>query len=408
MRTVEPTRLVRADWRGLVRKKPAVPGLVLAAWAALVMNALTFAGVGVLLLPIPVVVGQLISQGSLVLALFLALAANQRKLLRPNMFLVLLTVFAILGLMVSVHNEFVLGSMYRASRFFLFTLVLWLLTPWWGRRDMLLLRCHRYVLWVVLGTVLIGAAVAPGRAFSFEGRLAGILWPIWPTGVAHVAAILFGTSVVLWICHEITGRHASIALAISGAVLIATHTRTAVVGTLVGLVVALVSLFLGHVRARRLSAVGVAAAATAAAFFASGLTTWALRGQSAHQASQLTGRTKAWAAVFDAERPKMEELFGSGLSNQSINGISIDSSWVATFYDLGVLGVVLQAAIFLVLFAMAATSQRGTQRAAGLFLIGYVLVASLTETGVGTASPYLLDLAVAAAMLSPPLQRRAT
>lgn len=402
-----PTPLVRAQWRRPADNKSAVPGLVLAAWAALVVNALTFAGIGVMLLPIPVMVGQLITQGSLVLALFLALAANPRGLLRPNLFLVLLTVFAVLGLMVSVHNEFVVGSTYRASRFLLFILVLWLLTPWWGRPDMLLLRCHRRVYWIVLGTVLVGAAMAPGQAFSFQGRLAGVLWPMWPTGVAHVGAILFGSSVLLWMCRMITGRHASVALAISGAVLVATHTRTATVGTLLGLAVATASLFLGNARARRVSAFSAVTTVVAATFFASALTTWALRGQTAHEARQLTGRTDAWAAVFAAQRPTMQELFGSGLSNQSINGRSIDSGWVATFYDLGLLGVVIQAAVFLVLIAMAVTKQRGPQRAVGLFLVSYVLVASLTETGVGTASLYLLDLTVAAVLLSPPLPRGA-
>lgn len=385
-----------------------MPWLLLAVWGALFLNVLPFTASSQLLVPVPDAAGKLVTQASLVLALLLALAANRRGLVLPGVFVVLLTVLAVLGLVASSSSDFVVGSTYRASRFFAFILVLWLLTPWWGRADMLILRCHRRILWIVLGTVIAGAAVAPGRAFAFEGRLAGILWPIWPTGVAHLAAVLFGTSVVLWMCHVITGRHASVALVISGSVLIATHTRTAVAGTLVGLAVATASLFLGQVRARRVSAFGALTTLALATFFASGLTTWALRGQSTHQVGELTGRTRVWSAVFDTPRPLAEQLFGSGISNQSFDGKPIDSSWVSTFYDLGVVGVVVQAALFLVLVAMAATSQRGPRRAAGLFLIGYVLVASLTETGVGTASPYLLDLAVAAALLSPPPPRGAT
>ena len=392
--------LVGGRRRVTPRKAPALPWPLIAVWGALVCNVLAFGDSSLMVFPIPNVVGKLITQGSLVLALLLVLAVNRRGLVAPNLFLGLLSILVVIGLVVSTHNEFIVGSVYRACRFLCFVVVLWLTTPWWGRRDMLILRCHRRVLWIILGTVVVGAVLSPGRAFSFEGRLADVLWPILPTGVAHVAAILFGTSVVLWMCHVITGRHAAVALVVAGVVLVATHTRTAVAGTMFGLAVATASLFVGHVRARRLSAFSAATTIVASTFFASGLTTWAMRGQSAYQASQFTGRTTAWAAVFDTQRPKIQELFGSGFSNQSINGLPIDSSWVATFYDLGVVGVVIQAALFLILFAMAVTNQRGPQRAVGLFLVGYVLVASLTESGVGTPSPYLLDLTIAAALLS--------
>ena len=35
-----------------------------------------------------------------------------------------------------------IGTDYRAFRLIGFRLVLWLLTPWWGRRDLLLLECQ--------------------------------------------------------------------------------------------------------------------------------------------------------------------------------------------------------------------------------------------------------------------------
>jgi hypothetical protein len=208
--------------------------------------------------------------------------------------------------------------------------------------------------------------------------------------------------VVLWICRVITGRHASLALVISGAVLIATHTRTAVLGTVVGLIVATASLLLGNVRARRVALVSGAATAVAAMFFASALTTWALRGQRADQVGELTGRTKVWSGVFETPRALVEEVFGSGLSNQSFNGLSIDSSWVSMFVDQGLVGVFLLTTVMLLLFIMAATRERGPERAAALFLLTYCVVASFTETGLGAAAPYQLDLVLAAALLVPP------
>jgi len=396
--TRSPGRLVGHELWATPRKTPAVPVLLLVAWGLLFVNATAFGGGGVLGIPRPV--GQMITQGSLPLALICALAVNPRGLVRPNVFLVLLTMLAVLGVMVSIHSEFFMGSTYRALRFLLSVTVLWLLTPWWGRRDMLLLRCHRHILWTVLGTVFLGAAVAPGAAFSFQGRLAGVLWVIPPTGVAHVAGVLFGTSVVLWMCRVITTRHATIALLVTGAVLVATHTRTAMVATLLGLAVATGSLFLGHVRARRVSAFTAACVVAATTVFASGLTSWALRGQSAEQLGQLTGRTNVWSAVFDGPRSLMEQLFGSGMSDQSFNGLPIDSTWVSKYVDQGLFGVLIVTALLLLLLVVAPTRERGPERAAALFLVVYCLVASITEVGVGAPTTYQLDLVVAAALLA--------
>ncbi len=104
----------------------------LPAWAALYVNVLTFVGTGLLVL-IPQSIGQLIAQGMLLVALVLALLANPGMVVRPNIYLTLLSVMAVLALMASIHNEFIVGSTYRAIRLILFVGVLWLLTPWWGQ-----------------------------------------------------------------------------------------------------------------------------------------------------------------------------------------------------------------------------------------------------------------------------------
>jgi hypothetical protein len=48
------------------------------------------------------------------------------------------------------------------------------------------------------------------------------------------------------------------------------------------------------------------------------------------------------------------------------------------------------------------THRRGIRRAVALFLVAYCLVASISETGLGDASPYLLNLVVAASLLAAP------
>ena len=368
---------------------------------ALFLNVLAFSGVPTVS-PIPVIVGQLVTQGAVLAAFVLALLANPRGVIRPNLFLVLLTMLAVVALMVSIHNEFVLGSTFRACRLLVFIAVLWLLTAWWGRSDFALLRAHLTCLRVVLGTVLIGAIVAPGLAFSYDGRLSGVLWPIPPTQVAHYAAVLLGCTVVLWFGGAVRSRTASLTLLIAGAVLIGTHTRTALVAMIVGLAVAGASMFLGHARVRRTSGLLGVIAVVAGVLFAPLIVTWLWRGETFEEASQLTGRTKVWESILAVQRPRIEELFGSGLSNKSFEGLPIDSNWLAVYVDQGWFGIVIDAALLITLLFLAATHRSGLRRALALFLVLYCLVASITETGLGDASPYLLELFLAASLLAAP------
>lgn len=384
----------------------SVPRLLWLAWGALFVNVLT-PSANPTLVPIPHSLNQLFAQGSLFVAIASALLVNPRLVIRPTLFMALLSVMSVMAVIVSLHSDFLLGSSYRAVRLLGFVTCLWLLTPWWGRSDLMLLRVHRLSLGVALGSVGIGAVLATGKAFSYEGRLSGAIWPMEPTGVAHYAAVLFGTSILLWMCRVIRGRHALLTIGFSAAILLGTHTRTALVGALAGLTVGTASLVLGHARARRTSVSTLAAVAVGGVFFAPQILTWAARGQSAQQASELTGRTSVWTAVSDTSRPTMNLLFGSGLSNKSFNGVAIDSSWVATYLDLGWAGVALGAGFLLSLLALAFSRPRGPRRAIALFLITYCMVSSLTETGLGDASPFLLDLVVAGSLLVPDPKRGA-
>jgi hypothetical protein len=377
-----------------------VPRLLLLAWGALFFNVLAPSG-NPTILPVPHFISQGMAQGSLLLALVLALLANPRIVIRPNLFLVLLSVMAVVAFLASIHSEFLVGSTYRGIRLLGYVLCLWLLTPWWGRRDLVLLRAHRLCLWAAVASVVVGAALAPGKAFSSEGRLSGAVWPIPPPQVAHYAAVLLGTSAILWMCRVIGGRHALIGIVASVAVLLGTHTRTALLGAIVGVAVASASLFLGHARVRRTSLSTLVIGLVVGTLFAQQIISWAARGQSAEDASQLTGRTKVWTALFEHERSLPSQIFGSGLSNKSFGGLPIDSNWVATYFDLGWFGIVVQVMFILLLLLMAATHVRGVRRAVALFLTIYCLVASFTETGPSDASPYVLDLVIAASLLVP-------
>jgi O-antigen ligase len=383
---------------------PAVVGPLLRgplpAWAALFLNVMPFQGTSVL--PIPHSIGQAMAQGALLLALVLAMLANPGMVIRPNVVLMLLGTMAVLALMVSVHNEFPVGSSYRAVRLVLFVVVLWLLTPWWGRPELPLLRAHLLILKVILASVWLGAALGPGPALTANKRLTGVVWPIPPPQVAHYAAMLIGCTIVLWFCGLVGGRSTALTLIAAAAALVATHTRTALLALLLGLLLAGASLFLGHARVRRTAAVVVLVGLAAWTIFSPLNVSWLARGQSTEDLAQLTGRTKVWAAIAARQTTMLQELFGSGLGNKSFDGLPIDSNWVATHLELGRVGVALVVAVLLVIFLAAWTRPAGPRRAIAIFIVVYCVVASFTETGLGDASPYLLDLAVAASLVAVP------
>jgi hypothetical protein len=367
-------------------------------WSLLFLNALTFYP-DVSFIHIPSIVGKGIQQGSLFAAFLMALAVNRRLILRPNVFLLLVTLLPIEALVTSLDASH-LGTVYRTLRLVAFVVILWLLTPWWGRRDLLIARCHLFALSIVLGSVVIGLVASPGHALA-AGRLTGALWPIPPTEVAHYAAILIGLIAVLWLCGHLRGPATAIIVAAASAILILTHTRTALVGLVAGLLVAGLSLIVAKARVRRAFAVGAVTVATAITTLSSFIATWLARGEGTAELADLTGRTKVWGPLLALPRDKFQVLFGSGLSNDSFNGLPIDSNWLASYSDQGLFGVVLCAAIIMFLLVVAWFQPRGVRRALALFLITYCIVASFTEVGFTQVSPYLLDLTVAASLLVP-------
>ena len=383
------------------------PGLrrVGVIWALLFFNVITPAGGSIL--PIPHRVNQLIIQGALFLALVLALTINPRMRIRPNWFLGLYTLLAISSLMMSVR--FVgLGTTYRGFRLIAFILVLWLLTPWWGRRDLFVLRSQMRFLLVVLASVAAGLFIAPGKELG--GRLSGVLWPIPPTQVAHFAAEIAGLAILLWFCRLMSGRRALMLAVPASIILVLTHTRTALTAMLVGLIVASTSLFLAKRRVRNTLAtaliVVVLIVVPASPFIAS----WLTRGESGQQLSSLTGRTQAWSSVLSTHRPTTNVIFGNGISNDSVtnssdpktNGLPIDSSWISIYQDQGFVGEILVSAILVLLLLTALFRARGPTRAIALFLIVYCIIAGTSESGLGGASQYLLDLTLAASLLTFP------
>jgi len=370
-------------------------------WGLLVLNTIGYSGA---IVHIPTVVGKGITQGALPVALIVALAANRRVIVRPNVFLCLVTLLALEAILTSTQAHFA-GTIYRTFRLAEFVAVLWLISPWWGRRDLLLVRFHLKAYTVVLGSVILGALVAPGLAFA-GGRLEGALWFIPTTQVAHYAAVTIGLVVVLWFCGLVTGRVTVPVVAVTGVMLILTHTRTALIGLIAGILVAGLSMILAKARVRKLFvALGIVAAIVIMTL-SSVITTWLARGQGAEELTKLTGRTLVWSALLAFPRDRFQQIFGFGLTNSSFNGLPIDSNWVSSYQEQGLFGVTVCAAILLFLLVTAYFQPSGVERALALFLVTYCLVASFTEDGFTDATTYLLELMLAASMLSASAARR--
>jgi hypothetical protein len=391
--TLQPRRAVPVLRRVEARER-RIPRLVAATWGLMLLNALGYTGTFV---HIPSIVGKAITQGALPIALLLALSINRKIIIRPNIALCLITLLPLEAIISAMAPEY-FGSVYRTFRLIEFVAVLWLLTPWWGRKDVLLVRCHLGWLAVVLLSVLLGVFIAPGHAIG-GGRLSGVLWEIPPTQVAHYAAVATGLVVVFWLCGEASGRLTLSVVVVGGAMLVLTHTRTALIGMVAAILVAGMSLIIARARVRKLFAAAGFILAIAIMTFSSFLINWLSRGESTQELTDLTGRTEVWGPLLNESRTGFQEIFGFGLSNSSFNGLPIDSNWLSSYQEQGIFGVAVCILILVFLFINAYFQPRGLHRALALFLLTYCLIASFTEDGFTDATPYLLEIALAASLL---------
>ncbi|MBD0692182.1 O-antigen ligase domain-containing protein [Streptomyces sp. CBMA123] len=378
---------------------PKTVGLV---WSLLILNTLGSAGAQTVI-PLPRSLIQMVTMGALVSAFALALLVNLRLRVRPSAYLLLLTLLLVLSVISSAHLESGAGALFRCFRLALFVGTLWLLSRWWDGGEGFV-RQHIRMYFAVLVSVAAGLVISPGAAFPdvYGGRLVGALWPLTPPQIGQYAAVIIGLTVLLLLSRRTTGASAAAVIVPSLVLLALTHTRTATLGLIIGLALAIGSLLLTSAAARRFFSWAVLGATVAAVGLSSLLQAWFLRGQSQENFSNLTGRAKVWDALLAAPRTTVEQLFGQGLGDKSFGGLPIDNSWLAVYNEQGLAGVALVAAMILVLGGVALLRPPSPARAGAIFLISYCAIASYTEAGLGDASPYLLHLTVAASLLAAP------
>lgn len=379
------------------RDAPPLVGLV---WALLVVNTLGSIGVETIV-PLPDPVLQMVTMGSLGVAFVLALVLNPRLRVRPNAFLLLLTLLLVVSIVSSATLQSGVGALVRCARLAVLIATLWLLTRWWN--DSLdFVRHHLRAVGAVLGSVVLGIVVAPGLAIPaiHDGRVTGVVWPLTPTQIGDYAAVVAGLTLVLWLARS-ASRWSVVGIALPAIILLLmSHTRTATIGLVAGVTVAGLTLALTNAHARRSLAGTALAAGLIIAAFPAALMGWFRRGQGEDALEELTGRQRVWDALLAAERTPTEQLFGVGLTDKSFVGLPIDSTWLTVYHEQGLVGVVILVMFLAGLIFAAAMRPPSPARACAVFLIVYCLVASYTQTGIGDASSYLLHVIVAAALLT--------
>jgi O-antigen ligase len=392
---------VAARIRGEAVTEPrsATPKWAAVAWALLIINTLGSTGAKTVI-PLPRSVSQLVTMGSLMTAFVIALALNKHLRIRPSAYLLLLTLLLLTSIMASADLEEGAGALFRCFRLTVFLSTLWLLTRWWDG-GFAFVRSHIRTYGIVLASVAIGLVVSPGNAMPEEygGRLSGAIWPLTPPQIGQYAAVISGLTLLLWFGRRTTWRSALVIVVPALGLLLLTHTRTATLGLIAGLLVAFLSMALTSARARKVFAWTAGIGGVGGIVLAGALQAWFLRGQSADNFSSLTGRAKVWDALLEAPRTTSEYIFGVGLTDKSYDGLPIDNSWLAIYHEQGFVGIALVAAFLLTLVVVAVLRPPSLARACAIFLITYCISASYTEAGLGDASPYLLHLALAASLL---------
>jgi O-antigen ligase len=412
-RTIDVGRPILLSDERPARRSPAIVGV---AWLLIVLTVqpwvATVRGPTGLASTEESELGKGLLTGAVFLVTLAIAAPRFRTVIPPTYGLYL--VYLLIAMSAAVY--FWSGSAFlRAARMAMVVAVPALLWKWLIGDPEGFLRVHRraHVLLAasVLGGLLLGGAAAWefGIPFGQGGRLQGILPPITAVRVGEVGAILGGLGLIGVAFRRIRPMP-GLALALMGLGLIAlSHTRTAAGGIAIGLVAA--SLSVAQSRQGRRALTIMFLLLLAGAVFADPIRSWVLREQSPEQFATLTGRWAAWESVVQKEVSPDEVLLGHGLGSKTITlepdtlpqpwleiqrVRPIDNGWLSVYWESGLVGVVLILLALAAAFVFAWRAPTLYVRAACVYLLVLVTVASLLETGLSDTSSLTLHVLVAA------------
>jgi exopolysaccharide production protein ExoQ len=255
--------------------------------------------------------------------------------------------------------------------------------------------CHAYVVVVAL-SVALGVVVPGGHIQGQEGRFH---WLYVHPNIAGAFLGIAVTVVVALLGRRSPGSLAApwplpaylVLLAVTVGGLLATRSRGALTGAIVGSAVAL--LFSGH-RGRWADRLLIVTCVTTIgwALAESGIISYWQRGESQQQLSTLNSRTEVWGQAWELflRRPLLGHGFTSarGVFLETFDLGGAHNAYVEVLVNSGAFGIVWWAALLIVALAGANRLRRDGHPDGALLLgvLGFLLVNALTAGGLGQAA----------------------
>lgn len=319
--------------------------------------------------------------------------------LRPLLFVVLVTGVSLLGALVSGTLMPTAVVIVRVGVLALIVLVLLASTPW---------RTVVGALLGAMGVVATVAAVTGAGTLLATGRLSGGIPQVQENELAGLAAFpLLGIVVLLfrdglrWIL--------LVPSAVLMGILLATQSRTTLLGVGIAAVLALVI----APRLHWTAAIAVFASVPvgyALVAFTSFVTELVVRDQTIEELTSLSARTDAWSVVLGWSDASWERWIGLGLAVKQIEvdlpfrDVQVfDSSWVSVLAQAGAIGMGLF--VLWVLWTTVHVVRYRDGRHVLLPLLALLAIRGLTENGLLDANPGFLVL-FAIAVAADPASRR--
>lgn len=258
-----------------------------------------------------------------------------------------------------------------------------------------------YAVGALMGAMALWAVVAAATgvpSLPERGRLGGDVPEIHPNEVAGLAGAPL-VALVVWILRT-RARPWRVALAVLlFAILVASGSRTALLGVIIALLVALVTNGV-HNRGVVYLMLASLPIAYAIVFFTGIIDSLVTRGGSTDATTTLGSRFDAWRVVLAWDWQSWEKWIGLGLAVKKVavdirwrDEQVLDSSWASLLAQAGVLGALLVGGLLIwcLIGALTSSSRRGVL----LPLLVLLTLRSLAESGlVDSAVPLVLLLVI--------------
>lgn len=390
------------------RRGPRLPWVLLGVWCAFLVMVQPWARPG--LGGTSTADQGSSAKGILLLACLgvLVVSVGVRARLRLSPFLSLYLAYGALFVVVPLLLDYGLDPAVRAARIVV-AVVAWSLLWCFARDDPTRLLTAQLVGYAVLaGTVAVGALLRPGAAWhqttgNGGERLMGALLPMLPPRVGEVGAMLTGLALVALLARRLRFPLATALVLVGVTLLVLSKTRTAALALVLALGLAILVAQGTRLGRRGMVLLVAGGAATFLAFPV--ISAWFTRAQSSEQLASLTGRTTVWEHIVRSDTTLSQLLWGRGLGTRrvvlrrgegDINLMAIDNSWLSTYWETGLVGVAIVATAVLVLLVQSVRARDPYVRAGSVFLVVFVLVSSVSESGLSDVSAQMLALVVAA------------